>query len=360
MATTYRLRYNLLYGTLGAALTNADTAITFAAALKEGGPSGTNIATLGVDEYLPLTIDDEVVYLTAYTSGATTGTITRGNEGTVAAAHANGANFVSAPSKLDIPAGWLDRGVFAASTPYRRGDIFTYGSHRFLVVSPFTSGSTFNPSQAVPLDALTVDNPATWTTATAEDQEFDGTGSALPSGWSWFNQGTATSQLDYGALTLSFDPAATGIILHGVVRAVPAASTWTMTAKLGLGAMKATRGVGIILRESATAKSVLFGTSDDFDLRLMPWTSDTAAGTDLTTASPTRISSLPSYYRLRRNSATSWDTEWSPDGVAWFKFDSARNLGPNFTTAPDQIGFAAYANTNLTPIQASCHFVRVR
>lgn len=103
MATTYRRRHNLVSTTLGAALATGATSITFAAALKEGGTGGSNIATLGTDEYLPLTIDNEVVYLTAYTSGATSGTIVRAQEGTVdpGADHANGTAVKNAPTKRD-------------------------------------------------------------------------------------------------------------------------------------------------------------------------------------------------------------------------------------------------------------------
>lgn len=101
MANLRRLRYNLARTTLGAQLTSGATSITLAAALKEGGTSGTNIATLGTDEYVVLAIEDEVVYLTAYTSGATSGTVSRGQEGTVDATHTNGSTVRHAPTKLD-------------------------------------------------------------------------------------------------------------------------------------------------------------------------------------------------------------------------------------------------------------------
>lgn len=101
MATTYRRRHNLLSNTLGAALATGATSITFGSALQEGG---SNIATLGTDEYLPLTIENEIVYLTAYTAGATTGTVVRARENTVdpGVDHANGTAVRNASTADDI------------------------------------------------------------------------------------------------------------------------------------------------------------------------------------------------------------------------------------------------------------------
>lgn len=107
-----RLLYNgvataLLPLSLGAALTSGGTTITFNAALKYGG--GTAVPTLAGADYIPLTIIDpltlaasEVVYLTAYTAGATTGTITRGREGTSGVAHASGDRVVHGALVEDV------------------------------------------------------------------------------------------------------------------------------------------------------------------------------------------------------------------------------------------------------------------
>ena len=101
-----RLRYNGLKTTLGASLTSSATAVTFAAALTHSG--GTAVPTIVAGNYIPLSILDtngvtEIVYLTAYTAGATTGTITRGREGTPAVAHASGDRVVHAILALDLP-----------------------------------------------------------------------------------------------------------------------------------------------------------------------------------------------------------------------------------------------------------------
>lgn len=134
MATVYRRRHNLVGTTLGAALATGATSITFAAALKEGGTGGTNIPTLGTDEYLPLTIEPdstsqpEVVYLTAYTSGATSGTIVRSREDTVdpGVDHPNGSKVKHCGTKLD--AGWLDPVASKAGAVNAKDDEFLSGT----------------------------------------------------------------------------------------------------------------------------------------------------------------------------------------------------------------------------------------
>lgn len=72
-----RLRYNNQYGQLGADPGSTGTSITFSVA--------PDFATITGSDYIPLTLDPgkstfEIVYLTAYTQGQTTGTITRAAE----------------------------------------------------------------------------------------------------------------------------------------------------------------------------------------------------------------------------------------------------------------------------------------
>lgn len=112
-----RLRYNgLATGSagaltaldLGGSLTNSATSVTFNAALTYN--NGTAVPTIVSPDYIPLTIRDaagnvsEIVYLTAYTAAATTGTITRGEEGTTGVAHSSGDKIVHAPTTADV--GW--------------------------------------------------------------------------------------------------------------------------------------------------------------------------------------------------------------------------------------------------------------
>lgn len=100
-----RLRYNGVVAELGAGLSAGATTITFASALTYNG--GTNVPTVS-GNYIPLSIMGssgelaEIVWLTAYTSGALTGTITRGQEGTSDSTHAVGRTVIHAPNVKDL------------------------------------------------------------------------------------------------------------------------------------------------------------------------------------------------------------------------------------------------------------------
>lgn len=112
-----RLRYNGLVTSLGGSgLTNVATAVTFSAALTYNN-GNSSVPTIVSPDYIPLSIIDpasglvsEIVYLTAYTTGATTGTITRGQEGTTAAAQAVGRSVQQSLTAFDF-------GVATAYTP---------------------------------------------------------------------------------------------------------------------------------------------------------------------------------------------------------------------------------------------------
>lgn len=120
-----RLRYNGLRAELaGSGLTNSATSVTFAAGLTHS--NGTNVPTLGSGDYIPLAILDtsghlsEVVWLTAYTAAATTGTIARGQEGTSGVSHSSGDKVVQAALADDV----VSTGVIA-SVEYASGSAYT-------------------------------------------------------------------------------------------------------------------------------------------------------------------------------------------------------------------------------------------
>lgn len=107
--TNTRLRYNSLRAALGASLTASGTTITFASPLTHS--NGVSVPTLAGGDYIPLSILidtelEEIVYLTAYTSGATTGTITRGRESTIGVTHSIGQAVICAPTALDLGEEW--------------------------------------------------------------------------------------------------------------------------------------------------------------------------------------------------------------------------------------------------------------
>jgi hypothetical protein len=101
--------YDNSLGQLGAPMLSTDTSITFT-----GSPGW---ATLTGDDYIKLVLDPptstnpvpnasfEIVYVTAYTGGSSTGTISRGEEGTTPVAHDINATWLNSPTAADYGAG---------------------------------------------------------------------------------------------------------------------------------------------------------------------------------------------------------------------------------------------------------------
>jgi hypothetical protein len=94
LANENRVRGNLTSGTLNGALTNVATSMTAA--------NLANLPVVGATQHAVIVIENELVYVTAHTGGATTATILRGQEGTTAAAHNNGVAWVHAPVVSDF------------------------------------------------------------------------------------------------------------------------------------------------------------------------------------------------------------------------------------------------------------------
>lgn len=99
------LKFNNTYGQLGSTLTSSTTTITFTA-----GDGHTEFPTLTAGQYVKLVFEPgtpnyEIVYLTAYTAGSLTGTITRAAESASvwpAVGHAAGVTWANAPTTLDF------------------------------------------------------------------------------------------------------------------------------------------------------------------------------------------------------------------------------------------------------------------
>lgn len=125
-----RLRYNGLTATLGADLLTAGTTITFTAALTHAAGV---VPTITGTDYIPLSIlaaDGtvlEILHLTAYTTGATTGTVARAQESTTAADRAAGLSVVHGLTVADATAftSGGSSGVIA-STSYNPGTQASY------------------------------------------------------------------------------------------------------------------------------------------------------------------------------------------------------------------------------------------
>jgi hypothetical protein len=104
MANEKRIRLNNVAGTLGNIMLFTDTTATFAVSPGFGTIGTTNHAAIIME---PGTTNEEVIYLTAFTPAATTGTILRAQEGTTAVQHANGVPWIHGQTVRDNSAGRL-------------------------------------------------------------------------------------------------------------------------------------------------------------------------------------------------------------------------------------------------------------
>jgi hypothetical protein len=310
-----RLRYNGLSTTLGASLTNSATSVTFAAALTHSG--GTNVPTISGTDYIPLSILDgtgklsEVVYLTAYTAAATTGTIVRGLEGTTGVSHSSGDKVVCAPTKVDVS-----------------GD----------------------PPPNAP---------------NAKDDEFDGTSAV-----SWTTTPTAPNASDIDTTErgcLYVKASGSGAVLVGKYQAVPASYPYTITTKVhSTGRLSFHKSGGIILIPSSPTNSssalLLSHTARSSANAGIQRTILTLGGTFSSESSaPGPLPEVlgpakgPRYLRVKVNSATSVDTLASADGKAWFSVESG--LNPGFT--PAFMGLACNEESGAGGVEAYFDFFRV-
>lgn len=178
----------------------------------------------------------------------------------------------------------------------------------------------------------------------AADYEFEASTASLPTGWSWVNQGGATYQEQYGAGLLT-GTQQSGDNVRKILRAIPAAASFTAIVKAGVLLVSAnyTDFAPLILRNSATGKfySLELNASRNAEVRL--WNSSTSfSGTVIGTTQG--VGSSPLYWRIKKNSSTSWDFAYSIDGIAWKTHIAAHDPTTNLGGAPDQIGFGTNSN----------------
>jgi hypothetical protein len=93
MANEIRVRGNLTSGTLSVALTNVATTMSSAGLA--------NLPAVTATGHAVITIENEIIYVTAHTAAATTATILRGQEGTTGAAHSLNTAWVHGPVASD-------------------------------------------------------------------------------------------------------------------------------------------------------------------------------------------------------------------------------------------------------------------
>lgn len=304
-----RLRYNLLETTLGAQLNSGSTSITFAAKLTAADG---DIPTISSGDYLPLIIENEIVHLTAYTSGATSGTIIREAE------EGSGSDTTH-------------------SSGVKVRNVLTAWDH---------AGMGRHPRNLI--DWLDAFGTPIYT------HEFEGDTSSLPSGWSWVNQSTSTyaEKMGVGVLAL---PSAGSNNQRYIVRTAPS-TPYTIEGMFSLGMRYVNYAEGgIFLRESSTGRFVILTRNNTPRVINSRWTNTTTFSAE-TTSHANVPRQHPFWLRVRVNSVSSMDFEYSYDGVTWSILSSATDHSSFLTV--DEIGWGGQT-TNSFPIQIACHYFRV-
>lgn len=301
-----RLRYNGLVAELGGSgLTNSATSITFAAALTYGG--GTSVPTITGSDFIPLSILDsdgvvkEIVYLTAYTTAATTGTIARGKETTSGVSHSAGVGIIHAPTVLDV------------GTPTY---LLAHGS---------------SPASGDPEGIVFWKAPSTTT--------WDFTAGSLPSGFS--AQGTPTSvSFDGTGMTATYDAADA----HKAALPITGLSTFIVEAKFVSGSASSTM-LGTLATDSSGngVGSVYYSSpSGLLAARASAW----AYGSSFETVST--ATTYPAWMRLRMamaGTAHNYYASRSLDGVTYSAETAVAVTGPTSTVAPTTVAVGSILGT---------------
>lgn len=190
----------------------------------------------------------------------------------------------------------------------------------------------------------------------AADYEFEAVTSSPPSGWSWVNQGSATYQEQYGAGLLT-GTQQSGDNWRMITRAIPSASSWTATVKAGVPVVSAnyTDFAPLVLRNSSNGKFYALCIDPSRNAVVRYWNSLTSYNS---TPGSQGIGSIPFYWRIRKNTSTSWDFHYSMDGISWKTCLGANDITTNLGGAPDQIGLGCNSN-GFTDNSVAIHWFRL-
>lgn len=294
-----RVGYNFVGGSLGADLGSSDTTITFSSAPP--------FDTLADDEYIPLVLDPagtpEIVHLTSYTSGDTTGTIDRGStvadvegsRGTQQESHASGASWLVTPLKADSG---FDLGVPGWVTHLGEPD-----------GSPAFDDSFADETIDADYVQTTVSGTATWT-------EQRGVMSAKVA-----NQGSG----QVAALLYPHTPSV-GEAIETRIRVLGPMgndSSHLMAGPIFTDGTGTSANCVWLMPYSDSNWSLRAGTLDDIN-------------TTLTQREFFPLYRGEFYMRLIYNGTDEWHQQGSPDGVSWMDFDLSAQA---FTLSPTHIGF---------------------
>lgn len=270
------------------AISNLDAAID-ASTTSLDVVSALDFPTVG---NFPIIVGSEIMLVTAVSGN--TFTVTRGTEGSTAAAHNQNARV--------------------------RGVLTTRSVSQLI-------------EDKIPLAATSAGLPLYRMTSSA--------GASLnSSSFTWVNQGTATvSNLPFGGLSFTI-PRSAGIDVRGMVRTAPS-TPYTITAMVThtAGLVRATANdfpwIGIGFRESATSKFTPIRQWPEPAVSVLNYTNETTTSTvvyeSIVAYEPTR------QYLQIEDDGTNLYWRRSNNGIHWIELATALR-GAHFTTAPDQVG----------------------
>jgi hypothetical protein len=206
-----------------------------------------------------------------------------------------------------------------------------------------------------------IDDPSLWGTLLSETYEFDADTTSLPSGWSWMNQGSATYKEKFGKGKVSFAGNAS-YNSRGIYRAVPGASTWSAVLKLNITLLgvsgSPSANAGVFLRGS-TGKILQYGTFSSGNIGLEQASAPTTYAGNAGLVTTQFVPILEEvYFRIKKNSSTSYDFGISADGVEFDDTSAAYDPTAFLGTISD---FGIYANSTATTRKAivACEWLRV-
>lgn len=240
-------------------------------------------------------------------------------------------------------------------------------TNQYRVVVGLGTGGSSGGGGATGIDDLTTFNGVFGSSPTTYDYEFGGSGTSLPSGWSWVNQGDSTYEesLGMGSVFCAYTGGTTTGSANErhrmIVRNIPSESTWNYIAAIpqAVARVGSWHRIGLVLRNSSTGAYWAFnrameGAEQFAKIQVNSWSSiNTYGGSQPIDRVYTAI---PFYFRLKRNSSTSYDFFISANGKSWFPVISAHD--PSSISA-DQIGII-FASNDSQGLYADIDWVRVR
>lgn len=283
--------------------------------------------------------------------------------------HQSGASDGDVPA-WDNTAGYWVPTAAAATTLDSLSDVDTTGVADGDALLYDSGTSTWLPGTAgggggggeVGIDDLTTFN-SIYGSALSYDYEFSATTSSLPSGWAWVNQGSSTyaEANGRGALVASQSGGSvSGNERHRMItRSFPSESTWTCIAKVrALAATSAWSRWGLVMRLASSGKYYAFyrALENSNDNAVIEYWSNT--NTFGSTPATTALGDKSPYFRIKKNSTTSFDYAVSLDGIVWHTILAANNPTGNVASF-DEIGFIFSVNDSKN-MTASLDWFRIR